>query len=487
MADTLVDLPLYDAITACRECAIRAEAKRPLPPEGPLDTTALIIGQNPGHDEERAGRIFIGNAGEELNGWLRVLRVDRKKIAIANIVHCFPGDVRMQAAGVVKAYRRWYSGEIVTLKTAAGNDLTGTPNHPVLTSRGWMPLGALHEGDHLISGTFRQRVGGGHPDVDHGPARAEELFETLAELGVRKRIADADVQFHGDAISAEIDVVATEGLLRHGRQPALGEQRLQVPFVAADVFERGRSPLSTILGYLLDQLRGLGSTRDRTVGGFDHALPRTLPEFSPATAVIGRVELPTFSRDVSRFANLHARAGEDAADTPDVGGACARGESHQTAPLLVGADQVCITGVERRTWSGHVYNLETTSGEYTANGYIVHNCHTTKNRAPRVGETRFCAQKWLPPLLAALPNLQVILPLGRPAQSVVLPKLTVPLLEMQTARVEYSGRQFQVYPLVHPAYILRTPGERPRQQSVLVQVRDHWARELAGAYDAVRF
>jgi DNA polymerase len=196
----LASLPLYDAVSACTACDIRREAKRPLPPEGLVSSTTLVVGQNPGQEEERSGRLFVGRAGKELDEWFRLLRVDRSKVAIMNIVAC----------------------------------------------------------------------------------------------------------------------------------------------------------------------------------------------------------------------------------------------------------------------------------------------RTLKNRTPRKAEAQRCAGRWLPEVLAAMPNLAVILALGRPARMVVLPGVEVPLLDMVavTIRHDATNRVYTVYPLVHPAYLLRCPGERPRHHAVLRAVRAHWIE--TGAYDAVR-
>jgi len=67
-------------------------------------------------------------------------------------VYCFVGETKVESPSPIeRSYVREYSGLLVTIKTALGNELTGTPNHPILTGKGWVALGLLKEGDQVIS------------------------------------------------------------------------------------------------------------------------------------------------------------------------------------------------------------------------------------------------------------------------------------------------------------------------------------------------
>jgi DNA polymerase len=56
--------------------------------EGPLDAEVMLIGQNPGREEDKTGRPFVGRAGTYLNKVLRKNGIKREKIYITSVVKC---------------------------------------------------------------------------------------------------------------------------------------------------------------------------------------------------------------------------------------------------------------------------------------------------------------------------------------------------------------------------------------------------------------
>lgn len=81
-------LPFYDQLLQCTKCPCRQEARRVVPGEGLIDAEFLVLGQNPGEEEDVQARPFIGRGGDELNSWLVALGLDRKKILLTNVVKC---------------------------------------------------------------------------------------------------------------------------------------------------------------------------------------------------------------------------------------------------------------------------------------------------------------------------------------------------------------------------------------------------------------
>lgn len=84
----LYDTPLYSEIRHCEACPLRQEARRPVPGEGPLTAPIAFIGQNPGDKEDKDGRPFIGDSGDEFDDWLRVMRINRTRVYVTNLVKC---------------------------------------------------------------------------------------------------------------------------------------------------------------------------------------------------------------------------------------------------------------------------------------------------------------------------------------------------------------------------------------------------------------
>jgi len=56
--------------------------------EGPLDAEVMLIGQNPGKEENKTGRPFVGRAGKYLGKVLKKNKIKRKDIYITSVVKC---------------------------------------------------------------------------------------------------------------------------------------------------------------------------------------------------------------------------------------------------------------------------------------------------------------------------------------------------------------------------------------------------------------
>jgi len=60
-------------------------------PDGPEDADYLFIGEAPGRDEDRQGRVFVGKTGEEVNHhYLPLSGLNRQRVRIINSIACLP-------------------------------------------------------------------------------------------------------------------------------------------------------------------------------------------------------------------------------------------------------------------------------------------------------------------------------------------------------------------------------------------------------------
>ncbi len=73
---------IYD----CRKCRLWQGAKHAVPGEGPLNAKVMLIGQNPGSEEDETGRPFVGRAGKFLTKILAEHGIRREDVFISNIV-----------------------------------------------------------------------------------------------------------------------------------------------------------------------------------------------------------------------------------------------------------------------------------------------------------------------------------------------------------------------------------------------------------------
>ena len=274
------------------------------------------------------------------------------------IYNCFPGDTRVSALSTItKSYRRWWEGDAVLVKTRNGGELTGTPNHPVLTQRGWVPLGELTEGDYLIRDrALVEGVPAGHPDPQRPPASMKQVHRLASKQGVGHRVTGTESDFHGDGLQGDVHVVGTDGLLLNGLQSTVAEfisdERLALPDVTARLLADERSEFGFGLSDLTAPDRGMGRSREALA-----LLDRQTTH--PDSVLLGTRPQPHTSLDQTA---LDRRS----ADSVSVS------ESVDRFASLVVADE--IVGVYGVPFAGHVFNLETTDGWYIANGVVVHNC-----------------------------------------------------------------------------------------------------------------
>ena len=77
---------LNEQIKNCRKCRLWQGAKNAVPGEGPLHARIMLVGQNPGTEEDRTGKSFVGRAGKFLNAVLNKVGVEREELFVTNIV-----------------------------------------------------------------------------------------------------------------------------------------------------------------------------------------------------------------------------------------------------------------------------------------------------------------------------------------------------------------------------------------------------------------
>ena len=77
---------LNEQIKNCRKCRLWQGAKNAVPGEGPVDAKVMLVGQNPGAEEDKTGRPFVGRAGKFLNKVLAKNDFNREDLFITNLV-----------------------------------------------------------------------------------------------------------------------------------------------------------------------------------------------------------------------------------------------------------------------------------------------------------------------------------------------------------------------------------------------------------------
>ena len=133
----------------------------------------------------------------------------------ANVWNCFVGDIKVASdSEIIRSYKHDYSGELFTIKTASGVEFTCTPNHPILTDRGWVGAKFLNDGDRLAQTRIVEseclRI---NPDVDHTLPCFDTIHKFFEIMGV-KRTCRLGVNFHGDVPTSDVEIVSKKRFLR---------------------------------------------------------------------------------------------------------------------------------------------------------------------------------------------------------------------------------------------------------------------------------
>ena len=215
--------------------------------------------------------------------------IAKAKVRNVAITNCFPGNVRViaSARGIS---RRVYDGPLVELKLASGHKVSGTPNHPVLTQRGWIPLGELdhvHDRVGRCLGKAGEMFGPGQ-DIQDMPPRLDEVYNAAQNSGCVHHVREGcQGDFHGDGTDSNVDIIAATGLLRGTGQAAFDQHFHQLLLACPDASQLGFSAQGSAL--VLDVLR-------------DGALPSSLGGKGKGFALLRRacaIFAPIFGHNIA--------------------------------------------------------------------------------------------------------------------------------------------------------------------------------------------
>lgn len=308
------------------------------------------------------------------------------------VTECLPGDAVIDGADVTAAYRRWYEGDWVTVTTKQGNRISGTPNHPVLTTRGWVGLGELLEQDRLLRDHLEidDTLVPLDPDVQAEPATIAEIFDSVKAIGIVGRVAGGKPDFHGDGLDGDIDVLVADGPLGYGRFSHICEHRVQLSLEATALSEALLAAQSAPFSYLgtLEEFAGIA-------GGYLPASEDSGDGVPTATQLLCEV-IHTATRDVlgdDVVGGYPVRDRRSVTTAADIGtlnphlveglvdrihaGSKATGDDGYRDPLPVFLDNVI--SVRTSHFAGHVYNLSTVHGYFVSDGFFVGNTHRAWN------------------------------------------------------------------------------------------------------------
>ena len=130
---------LRRAARGCRGCDLFLTGTQTVFGEGPGRADVMLIGEQPGDQEDRAGQPFVGPAGRVLDEALDEVGIDRSRVYVTNVVKHFKwvarGKRRIHSkpnAREIRACRPWLEAELADVQPRVVVDLGATAAQALL-------------------------------------------------------------------------------------------------------------------------------------------------------------------------------------------------------------------------------------------------------------------------------------------------------------------------------------------------------------------
>jgi hypothetical protein len=277
----------------------------------------------------------------------------------------------------------------------------------MLTTRGWVAIGALKLSDYLVEISDESLYAAKHDEL-YRVTSIGDVFAALKVFGISSPFGKASrADFHGDGTESEIDVVLPAGSLTLNIFTGGPKSSDEFTLSLTDPSWFGKRSFDEFL-------LGTGLTTNRSVGmaGQSQTLLRAKTShsegvgFTPATnrdSCLSKSRLQSDTGDScairDRQQTLPALVGSDDrnhvhvesvvrrfsyspvglhADSPEFLAQVVGMDVEDTGNLIQGLPCIQkftrVRSIDRLSFHGHVLNLQTQEGWYTANGLVVHNC-----------------------------------------------------------------------------------------------------------------
>ncbi len=133
---------LANGVQGCRRCPLWRDATQGVCGQGPSNAALMIVGEQPGDQEDLAGQPFVGPAGKVLDDALIEAGIERSDVYVTNAVKHFKheptGKRRLHktpTAGEVQACRWWLDAERALLRPKIVLALGATASLAVLNRK----------------------------------------------------------------------------------------------------------------------------------------------------------------------------------------------------------------------------------------------------------------------------------------------------------------------------------------------------------------
>ncbi len=344
----------------------------------------------------------------------------------SDLPNCHPGWSGLTLSNSCKKlYRRRFNGELTKVITDSGEIIESTPNHPILTNRGWIAANQIEVGDYLFHAA---KKGGNSCEANKAwnVTTASDLFDAfLSVVGRPNQIAGFSAfEFHGDVSDGEIDIIDVDSFLPSEFNPEFCERISELMLAWADenfidIPLLAYGPADTTIIRMLNVSDGIVSRLCAILELFrSHSAHAHNVRLGLSSYIATRLDQPSsncWPRHAELFGKLkftdpgNIESGNfgirelvatwmrafnlwncKAASAESLGkiGTMAPNNGGNLLQTGSGIEQRfgAVKQVIREKFDGHVYNLETVEGWYMSDGIITHNCRCVMVAVLNFGE-----------------------------------------------------------------------------------------------------
>ncbi|MBV9761940.1 MAG: UdgX family uracil-DNA binding protein [Acidobacteriaceae bacterium] len=193
---------LRDAIRNCSACDLCRRGNGPVWGEGDLLAQVMIVGEQPGDEEDLAGRPFVGPAGQVLDRALAQAGIERQRVYLTNAVKAFKFEERGKRrihqnprSGEISTCRPWLRAEIEAVRPARIICLGSSAAQSVLGRK----VQIAKERGHWAASGGRRVLVTYHPSAilrNPDPARQQQLYSMLVT-----DLSQARVDLNGGSVA----------------------------------------------------------------------------------------------------------------------------------------------------------------------------------------------------------------------------------------------------------------------------------------------
>lgn len=332
------------------------------------------------------------------------------KPAIPAHFRCLPADSLILArCGISGVSKRWFDGDMIVIKTATNRELSCTPNHPILTNRGWVAAESLNFADKIIcdggSEWLAPIIDGNNNNVITSIHNVTEAFIGLSDV-LTVPVPTAAPDFHGDGIDGEVAIISTYRFLRDGFDATIDKHIMQSNLVMRNL-RKSKLIFNCSFRNFLKCLFSNSSNRVSIFckglpclkWGYSHSCKLLLTTVSCFNVKAFKSIFYNIGRNIKSLSNSfnanpaikHIDGGYDInVSLPSINSnnSCGFDSSIEDISRDIELADNLISGnickvfsdslveFKRVSFSGHVYNLDTVEGWYSANGIVTHNCRS---------------------------------------------------------------------------------------------------------------